>query len=177
MSQGGIIQSRLIIFCHLRYSANGVQFYLVSLVSYLLLVYLLPDLPIQIYKNFSEIISTLNIFSLLFCVGLLIKGHIRPEVKKNEAKSCLSIFFRFLKALWTNLCRTSSMPVSSFILECLVILALKKHIDVNIKTQGWTSSNGPTAGWECSAGRFSRLTLQSSPIRSVSCEAKKWTEF
>ena len=142
MSRGGIIQSRLIIFCHLRYSANGVQFYLVSLVSYLLLVYLLPDLPIQIYKNFSEIISTLNIFSLLFCVGLLIKGHIRPEVKKEQmakAKSCLSIFFRFLKALWTNLCRTSSMPVSSFILECLVILALKKE---NIST----SASKPRGG-------------------------------
>merc|ERR1719239_2102687 len=37
-----------------RYSANGVQFYLVSLVSYLLLVYLQPELPIQIYKNFAE---------------------------------------------------------------------------------------------------------------------------
>ena len=68
-------------FLLLRYSANGVQFYLVSLASYLLLVYLLPDLPIQIYKNFPEIISSLNIFSLLFCVGLLIKGYFRPEVE------------------------------------------------------------------------------------------------
>jgi len=63
-----------------RYSANGVQFYLVSLAAYLLLIYTLPDLPIRIYKNFGEIISVLNIFSLIFCIGLLIKGHLRPEV-------------------------------------------------------------------------------------------------
>ena len=63
-----------------RYSANGVQFYVVSLISYLLLIYFVPGLPSQIYKNFPEIISSLNIFSLLFCVGLLIKGHFRPEV-------------------------------------------------------------------------------------------------
>ena len=69
-----------------RYSANGVQFYLVSLLSYLLLVYLQPELPIQIYKNFAEIISSLNIFSLLFCVGLLIKGHYRPEVQNPMVK-------------------------------------------------------------------------------------------
>jgi len=67
-----------------RYSANGVQFYLVSLLSYLLLVYLQPELPIQIYKNFAEIISSLNIFSLLFCVVLLIKGHYRPEVPEGS---------------------------------------------------------------------------------------------
>ena len=76
----------------LRYSANGVQFYLVSLASYLLLVYLLPDLPIQIYKNFPEIISSLNIFSLLFCVGLLIKGHFRPEVEMVKPENSIRIF-------------------------------------------------------------------------------------
>ena len=75
-----------------RYSANGVQFYLVSLVSYLLLIYLLPDIPIQIYKNFPEIISSLNIFSLLFCVGLLIKGHYRPEVEMVKRENDISIF-------------------------------------------------------------------------------------
>ena len=75
-----------------RYSANGVQFYLVSLASYLLLVYLLPDLPVQIYKNFPEIISSLNIFSLLFCVGLLIKGHFRPEVEMVKPEDDICIF-------------------------------------------------------------------------------------
>ena len=77
-----------------RYSANGVQFYLVSLVTYLLLVYLLPDIPIQIYKNFPEIISSLNIFSLLFCIGLLIKGHYRPEVEMVKPERYFCLFFR-----------------------------------------------------------------------------------
>ena len=110
-----------------RYSANGVQFYLVSLLSYLLLVYLQPDLPIQIYKNFAEIISSLNIFSLLFCVGLLIKGYYRPEVLIPVGNTNFSILSRLPKALWTNLCRISSMLASNSILECLVKMsALKK---------------------------------------------------
>ena len=106
-----------------RYSANGVQFYVVSLISYLLLIYLMPGLPSQIYKNFPEIISSLNIFSLLFCVGLLIKGHFRPEVwiPKEKQWHWASIDIRLLKALWTNPCLTSSMPELSSILGCWVL--------------------------------------------------------
>ena len=39
-----------------------------------LLVYLYPDIPLDIVDNFSDIISSLNVFSLVFCVFLVIKG-------------------------------------------------------------------------------------------------------
>ena len=83
-----------------------------------------------------------------------------------KAKSCLSIFFRFLKALWTNLCRTSSMPVSSYILECLVILALKKErTHINIKNPGvdikqWTNCRVGMLGWALLSLNFAIVSNQ-----------------
>ena len=56
------------------YSANGTQYYFVSLAAYLLLIWRLPTLPLQIWRHFDDIISTANIFSLLFCLFILIKG-------------------------------------------------------------------------------------------------------
>ena len=56
------------------YSANGTQYYLVSLVAYLALVWCLPSLPLDIWRHFDDIISTLNIFSLALCSLLLFKG-------------------------------------------------------------------------------------------------------
>ena len=56
------------------YSANGTQYYLFSLAAYLALVWCRPSLPLDIHAHFDDIISTLNIFSLLFCAYLLFKG-------------------------------------------------------------------------------------------------------
>jgi len=66
-----------------RYSANGTQFYFVSLACYLILVYMFPNLPVEIFDNFGDIVSTLNVFSLVFCVFLLIKGRWFPEVSEG----------------------------------------------------------------------------------------------
>ena len=56
------------------YSANGTQYYLISLLAYLILVWCVPSLPLDIWRNFHDIIATLNIFSLVFCLYLLFKG-------------------------------------------------------------------------------------------------------
>ena len=56
------------------YSSNGVQYYLISLASYLVLVTAMPSLPLAIWHQFGQIISSLNIFSLVLCIFLLIKG-------------------------------------------------------------------------------------------------------
>ena len=56
------------------YSANGTQYYCVSLAVYLLLIWFNPSLPLMIWEHFDDIISTANIFSLLFCLFILIKG-------------------------------------------------------------------------------------------------------
>ena len=64
------------------YSANGTQYYLVSLLTYLIMVWCVPTLPLNIWRHFHDIIATLNIFSLLFCLFLLFKGkcHGRDEL-------------------------------------------------------------------------------------------------
>ena len=56
------------------YSANGTQYYLVSLLAYLIMVWCVPTLPLNIWRHFHDIVATLNIFSLLFCLFLLFKG-------------------------------------------------------------------------------------------------------
>jgi len=66
-----------------RYSANGTQYYLISLLVYLIIVYLKPTLPVEIFENFGDIIATLNIFSLVLCVFLIFKGYTFPEVKEG----------------------------------------------------------------------------------------------
>ena len=68
------------------YSANGTQYYIVSLVTYLIVVWRFPSLPLDIWTNFDDIIATLNIFSLVFCLFLLIKGKL--FLSKNKTK-CL----------------------------------------------------------------------------------------
>ncbi len=48
------------------YSANGTQFYLVSLVTFLLYITFVDNsLCINIYDNFSAIVAALNVFSLV----------------------------------------------------------------------------------------------------------------
>lgn len=61
------------------YTANGVQRYVLTLV--LISVGGVTgtiDLA-AVYDYFGEIISALNIFSLLFCAGLYIKGRVAPS--------------------------------------------------------------------------------------------------
>jgi hypothetical protein len=47
-------------------------------------VYLIPGLPLEIYDNFADIVATLNVFSLFFCVFLIFKG----KKKKNQKIFC-----------------------------------------------------------------------------------------
>jgi hypothetical protein len=44
-------------------------------------VYLVPELPLEIYDNFADIVATLNVFSLLFCVFLIFKGKKKKKLK------------------------------------------------------------------------------------------------
>jgi len=75
------------------YSANGTQYYLVSLVTYLVLVWCLPSLPLDIWRHFDDIISTLNIFSLGLCAYLLFKGHNFPEIDEGLKRAPLPYQF------------------------------------------------------------------------------------
>jgi len=75
------------------YSANGVQYYIVSSAAYLALVFAVPSLPLSIWYQFDQVISSLNIFSLVLCVFLLIKGHTFPEVAEGAKTAPLPYQF------------------------------------------------------------------------------------
>jgi len=101
------------------YSANGVQYYLISLATYQATVFFIPSLPVSIWLQFDKIISSLNIFSLGFCALLLVKGHYWPEVTEGATHAPLPYQFyagielhpRFAGVdikQWTN-CRAGMM--------------------------------------------------------------------
>ena len=61
------------------YKANGMAAYLVTLFTLLLLTYLGYIRPALVYDKFGTILSSMNVFALIFCLVLLIKGHIAPS--------------------------------------------------------------------------------------------------
>lgn len=66
------------------YKANGVLAYVVTLASFYLGAYQFNLFsPTIIYDHFGGIIGALNIFSLFFCLFLLIKGHVAPSTNDN----------------------------------------------------------------------------------------------
>lgn len=62
------------------YKANGFLAFSVTMVSFLVAsVYLKLFSPTIIYDNFGHILGALNVFSLLFCLGLYLKGKYMPS--------------------------------------------------------------------------------------------------
>ncbi|CUI16288.1 7-dehydrocholesterol reductase [Candidatus Protochlamydia naegleriophila] len=62
------------------YKANGVPAYLVTLVTfYLASFHFQLFSPTIIYDHFAGLLGALNIFSLWFCLFLLLKGHFAPS--------------------------------------------------------------------------------------------------
>lgn len=62
------------------YKANGIQAYLTTLTLFLLGAYQFHFFsPTLLYDHFPEILGALNLFSLFFCLFLLLKGHFFPS--------------------------------------------------------------------------------------------------
>jgi 7-dehydrocholesterol reductase len=61
------------------YTANGLQSYLFTLATLLLLTHFELIRPANVYDKFGNILSSLNVFALLFCTMLLIKGYVAPS--------------------------------------------------------------------------------------------------
>jgi 7-dehydrocholesterol reductase len=62
------------------YKANGLFAFIVSMASFLIASYGLKLFsPSIIYDNFGALLGALNVFSLLFCLGLYFKGKYRPS--------------------------------------------------------------------------------------------------
>lgn len=63
------------------YIENGVQCYLITVVSLFALAYAEVFNPAVVYDKFGEIISAMNVFSLCFCSMLSVKGLFFPSTK------------------------------------------------------------------------------------------------
>mmetsp|Transcript_26591 Transcript_26591/g.32220 ORF Transcript_26591/g.32220 Transcript_26591/m.32220 type:complete len:450 (+) Transcript_26591:89-1438(+) len=61
------------------YKANGMASYLFTLLVLLGLTYKEIIRPAYVYDKFGEILSSMNVFALLFCGMLVIKGHVAPS--------------------------------------------------------------------------------------------------
>ena len=61
------------------YKANGVQAYLISLGTLLLLTHFELIRPAVVYDKFGNLLSSMNVFAFLFCTMLLIKGRVAPS--------------------------------------------------------------------------------------------------
>ena len=61
------------------YKANGLQSYTATLALLLITAKLGYFRPALVYDKFGEILSSLNIFALLFCAMLVVKGYLFPS--------------------------------------------------------------------------------------------------
>ncbi|XP_023330159.1 7-dehydrocholesterol reductase [Eurytemora carolleeae] len=90
-------------------------------------VFVHPDLPLDIFSNFGDIVASLNLFSLIFCAYLLVKGRLFPEV--NEGATDKPLPYQFYAGIelhprlfgvdikqWTN-CRVGMLGWALLVLN------------------------------------------------------------
>jgi Ergosterol biosynthesis ERG4/ERG24 family len=77
------------------YKANGMACYLITLISLMALDYYESVSPTTgfrmslIYDKFGNILSTMNVLALVFCIFLLIKGYVAPSGKDSGTTGSL----------------------------------------------------------------------------------------
>lgn len=82
------------------YTANGVQRYLLTLVL-MGVGWLTGTVDLAaVYDCFGEIIAALNIFSLLFCAGLYVKGRFAPS--STDSGSTGSLVYDYYWGVWSR---------------------------------------------------------------------------
>lgn len=102
------------------YAANGTQYYLFSLFSFWVYVFVKPEICVWIYDDFGAIMNSLSISALILCAWLLHKGRNNPEVAEeiDETFPYPYLFYRGIELhprmmgvdikQWTN-CRVGMM--------------------------------------------------------------------
>jgi len=68
------------------YKANGVESYVFTLLTLIVGTYYGVFRPAIVYDKFGEIMSSMNVFAILFCMVLLVKGHLSPT--NSDSGSC-----------------------------------------------------------------------------------------
>ena len=72
------------------YKANGVLSYFITLAVFTLGAYVFKFFdPAEVYDHYQEIIGTLNLFSLLFCLLIYLKGRFFPSSTDSGASGNL----------------------------------------------------------------------------------------
>jgi 7-dehydrocholesterol reductase len=61
------------------YTANGVACYVITIATLLLLAHCNLFDPATVYDKFGNILSSMNVFAMCFCVMLLVKGYVAPS--------------------------------------------------------------------------------------------------
>lgn len=80
------------------YKANGMAAYLVTLGTLLVLTNLGYVQPSLVYDKFGNILSSMNVFALLFCLMLLVKGHVAPSSTDSGSNGSLVIDYYWVSS-------------------------------------------------------------------------------
>ena len=75
------------------YNANGVQCYLITIVTTFVLAHYGVIRPAEVYDKMGNILSSLNVFALCFCAMLTVKGLTFPSTKDSGTNGSLIIDF------------------------------------------------------------------------------------
>lgn len=65
------------------YNANGVQCYLITIVALFTVAYFNIFNPADVYDNMGKLLSSMNLFAVLFCIFLTYKGLYMPSTKDH----------------------------------------------------------------------------------------------
>lgn len=112
------------------YSANGFLYYTVTMVTYLAVHVVYPDLSLDVYDNMAHILGSLNLFAFLLCTYLLVMGICKPQTREKLPRS--PIMYEFYRGMeihprllgfdvkqWTN-CRIGMMSWQVLIVAFLL---------------------------------------------------------
>jgi 7-dehydrocholesterol reductase len=69
------------------YAANGLQYYFVSLICFLVVTGIWPVVCVNIYQDFAEIIQVLNVSAMIICSYLMFKGKTFPETQNDPLQA------------------------------------------------------------------------------------------
>ena len=86
------------------YKANGMLAYLVTLSTFFICTRLKIFNPADIYDYFLELIGAMNLFSLIFCLGLYLKGRIYPSSSDHGVSGDFSFDYYWGTELYPQLC-------------------------------------------------------------------------
>lgn len=86
------------------YNANGIQCYLITIGTLFALQYYGIFNPADVYDNMGTLLSSMNLFAILFCIMLTIKGLNFPSTKDSGTNGNLIVDFFWGTELYPRIC-------------------------------------------------------------------------